>query len=100
MYYKRFIWEDNQYYWKNYFKSLRVILFRFLVSVVMVLPAIFMAIFKIKIPWVDLLYSFLMGVILAFNFLFLHKLLFKFLKCGIAGDFFNEPDYEEDMIWE
>ena len=76
-----------------------MIIFRFILMIIMVSPAIVMALVSMKIDWVDLIYSFLMGVLFALNFLYIQRWLFKLLKCDVAGDFFNDSDDYEDVIW-
>ena len=98
MYFKSFIWHDYKLYWNKFFKNFRVLLFRIIVSLFMVLPAIIMALVKIKVTWIDLLYSFLMGVLFAFNFLFLQRWFYKFTRCDVLGDFFNQATKYEDIV--
>lgn len=77
-------------YWRQKFKSFGIFFFRFIILIGMIAPAILQVVIKIKIPWVDLVYSFLMGLLFAFNFLYLSSWLLQLSKVLLHADFFSE----------
>lgn len=70
MYFKKFIWKDNNDYWKEHIKICRKTFFRFIIFIILIIPPMLLALIKFKTTWIDLFFAFLMGIAFSLGFLF------------------------------